>query len=101
MFREWANALPGIVISMVIVDVGLGRRSDLGSLLHYMLVMLLVSVSRYGKNSVLTNNPGRQSQAEIFRRAMALGLSYEVVPKATYKGKMVPQTWAEKYTAPV
>ena len=71
---------------MVIVDVGLGKRSDLRSLLHLMFVMLVVSGSRYVKNRVLVNNPARQQSTEIFRRAMALGHSFETVPKITYKG---------------
>ena len=79
-FKEWANALPIIIVAMVIVDVGLGKRSDLRSLLHYMTVMLVVSATRYVKNSVLVNNPARQTSTEIFRRAMALGHSFEVVP---------------------
>ena len=85
-FKEWANALPVIIVAMVIVDVGLGKRSDLRSLLHYMTVMLVVSATRYIKNSVLVNNPARQTSTEIFRRAMALGHSFEVVPNLTAKG---------------
>ena len=85
-FKEWANALPVIIVAMVIVDVGLGKRSDLRSLLHYMTVMLVVSATRYIKNSVLVNNPARQTSTEIFRRAMALGHSFEVVPNLTTKG---------------
>ena len=92
-FQEWANAAPVILVSMIIVDVGLGKRSDVASLLHYMFVMLLVSVTRFAKNGMLVNNPARQSAAEIFRRAMALGLSFEVVPKLTFKGKVPPQTY--------
>ena len=84
MFAEWANSLPIVLVCMVIVDVGLGK--DLRSLLHLMFVMLVVSGSRYVKNRVLVNNPARQSSAEIFRRAMALGHSFETVPKITYKG---------------
>ena len=86
MFAEWANSLPIVLVCMVIVDVGLGKRSDLRSLLHLMFVMLVVSGSRYVKNRVLVNNPARQTSAEIFRRAMALGHSFETVPKVTYKG---------------
>ena len=87
-FKEWANALPVILVCMVIVDVGLGKRSDLRSLLHYMFVMLVVSGSRFFKNQVLVNNHGRQSGVEIFRRAMALGWSFETVPKITFKPKV-------------
>ena len=86
MFAEWANSLPIVLVCMVIVDVGLGKRSDLRSLLHLMFVMLVVSGSRYVKNRVLINNPARQQSTEIFRRAMALGHSFETVPKITYKG---------------
>ena len=90
-FKEWANALPIIIVAMVIVDVGLGKRSDLRSLLHYMTVMLVVSATRYVKNSVLVNNPARQTSTEIFRRAMALGHSFEVVPNLeTGKGYKLP-----------
>ena len=97
MFAEWGNALPVVLVCMVIVDVGLGKRSDLTSLLHYMFVMLLVSGTRFFKNGILVNNPGRQSGAEIFRRAMALGHSYETVPKIKYSGKVPPRTYT--YTA--
>ena len=93
MFAEWANALPVVIVCMVIVDVGLGKRSDLTSLLHYMFVMLLVSGTRFFKNGILVNNPGRQSSAEIFRRAMALGHSFETVPKIKYSGKVPPRTY--------
>ena len=86
-FKEWANALPIILVAMVIVDVGLGKRSDLRSLLHYMTVMLVVSATRYVKNSVLVNNPARQTSTEIFRRAMALGHSFEVVPNLETGGE--------------
>ena len=91
MFQEVANTTPTLLLSMVIVDMALGFRSDLGSLLHYLLVMLLVGVGRFAKNSILVNNPARQSKVEIFRRAMALGLSYEKVPKAEFKGKLPPR----------
>ena len=93
MFAEWANALPVVLICMVIVDVGLGKRSDLRSLMHYMFVMLVVSGSRYVKNQVLINNPGRQSSVEIFRRAMALGHSFETVPTVKYTGKAPPRLY--------
>lgn len=93
MFAEWANALPVVLICMVIVDVGLGKRSDLRSLMHYMFVMLVVSGSRYAKNQILINNPGRQSSVEIFRRAMALGHSFETVPTVKYTGKAPPRLY--------
>ena len=93
MFKEWANGLPVFVVCMVIVDVGLGKRSDLTSLLHYMFISLVVSASRFGKNRVLVNNPGRQSSMEIFRRTMALGHSFESVPKVTHKGTIPPRTY--------
>ena len=99
MFAEWANALPVVLICMVIVDVGLGKRSDLRSLMHYMFVMLVVSGSRYVKNQVLINNPGRQSSVEIFRRAMALGHSFETVPTVKYTGKAPPRLYTYDPTA--
>ena len=83
MFREVLNSAPVMVISMVIVDVFLGKRSDFGSLLHYMFVLLLVGVTRYAKNTVILNNPARQSSVEIFRRAMLLGRSFNTVPTVT------------------
>ncbi len=52
--------------------------------------MLVVSGSRYFKNAVLVNNHGRQSGVEIFRRAMALGHSFETVPSIKYKGSAIP-----------
>ena len=99
MFKEWANALPVIIVAMVVVDVGLGKRSDLRSVLHYMFIMLVVSASRFVKNRVLVNNPGRQTSMEIFRRTMALGHSYESVPKVKFEGKIPPRlyTFTEKY----
>ena len=83
MFKEAGNNMPALLICMVIVDIGLGYKSDLMSFIHYFFVMLLVGVSRFAKNSVVVNKASRQAQIEIFRRTMLLGLSYETVPSIT------------------
>jgi len=56
----------------------------------------VVSGSRYFKNAVLVNNHGRQSGVEIFRRAMALGHSFETVPSIKYTAPVVPRKFAPK-----
>ena len=90
MFLEALNGLPTLLVCMIIVDIGLGFKSDVMSFLHYALVIVLVGVGRYLKNQVVTNDPGRQQQVEIYRRAMMLGLSYEIVPKIKYVAPQVP-----------
>ena len=100
MFLEALNGLPTLLVCMIIVDIGMGFKSDIMSFVHYALVIVLVGVGRYVKNQVLTNNPGRQQQVEIYRRAMLLGLSYEVVPKVKYVGTLRPPGAPSIYLPP-
>jgi len=93
MFTEALNGLPTLLVCMIIIDIGLGFKSDIMSFLHYALVIVLVGVGRYLKNQVVTNNPGRQQQVEIYRRAMLLGLSYEIVPKIKYVAREDPSIY--------
>ncbi len=66
-----------------------------------MTVILVVSATRYIKNSMLVNNPARQTSTEIFRRAMALGHSFEVVPNLeTGKGYKLPARVVEPGKGP-